>query len=64
MLRYRNNHNFQINDHILLGYGNNHSLDVDLFLISRCLTINFLKYYTINFNILFKSASILYLFLP
>jgi len=63
MLGYKNNHNFQINDHILLGYENNHNLNVDLFLISRYLTINFLKYYTIN-NILFKSASILYLFLP
>ena len=32
MLGYRNNDNFQINNHILLGYGNNHNLDDDLFL--------------------------------
>ena len=44
---------------IPLGYENNHNLDIDLFLISRYLTINF-KYYTINFNILLKPASILY----
>ena len=46
---------------IPLGYENNHNLDIDLFLISRYLTINF-KYYTINFNILLKPASILYVF--
>ena len=34
MLEYKNNHNFQINNHILLGYENNHNLDDDLFLIS------------------------------
>ena len=32
MLGYRNNDNFQINNHILLGYENNHNLDDDLFL--------------------------------
>jgi len=53
MLGYRNNHNFQINNHILLGYENNHNLIDDLFLISRYLTNNF-KYYSINFNILLK----------
>ena len=53
MLGYKNYHNFQINYHILLGYQNYGNLGVDLFLISRHLTIN-LKYYTINFNILFK----------
>ena len=61
MLGYGNNHNFQINNHILLGYGNNHNLDDNLFIISRYLTINF-KYYSINFNILLKPTSILYLF--
>ena len=53
MLGYRNNDNFQINNHILLGYGNNHNLDDDLFLMGRHLTINF-NYYNINFNILLK----------
>jgi len=53
MLRYRNNHNFQINNHIMLGYRNNHNLDVNLSLISRYLIINF-KYYSINLNILLK----------
>ena len=64
MLGYENNHNFQINKHIRLRYGNNnHDFDIDLFLICRYLTIN-LKYYNINFNILLKPASIMYLFLP
>jgi len=53
MLEYKNNHNFQINNHILLGHENNHNLVDDLFLISRYLTINF-EYYSINFNILLK----------
>ena len=53
MKGYRNNHNFQINNHNLSGYENDHNLDDDLFLISRNLTFNF-KYYSINFNILLK----------
>jgi len=53
MLGYKNNHNFQINNHILLGYENNHNLVDYLFIINSYLTINF-KYYNINFNILLK----------
>ena len=47
----------------MLRYENNDNLDVDLFLLSKYLTINF-KYYIINFNILLKPPLILYLILP